>query len=150
MNARSLLMRLFLVIAGFSLWLFLIRSEPIRFGAHAVPEEPGLGALVFGYLVTVVGVVLGSFYRELKRRQEQGITSIDNFRAYASSVVRSIDLWMGLFASPLVYALILKTTDGASLSGVTIIGLENGFFCTLVLEAATRRQQQQHQVPTEG
>lgn len=149
MNARTLLMRLFLVVAGFSLWWFLIRSQPIRFGALAVPEEPRLGALVFGYLVTVVGVVLGSFYRELKRRQEQGMKSINSFRSYASSVVRSIDLWMGLFASPLIYALILKTTDGASLSGVTIIGLENGFFCTLVLEAATR-QQQQRQMPTGG
>ena len=68
--------------------------------------------------------------------RQKGRRRITNFREFAESVFRSIDLWLGLFGSPLAYGLILKAIDGINLLGLTTLALENGFFCTIVVNEA--------------
>ena len=87
-----------------------------------------------GYLATVAGVILGSAYRGLHPKPTAG-GRIDDFGALASDIFRSRDLWAGLVASPLVFGLLYRTLDDAALSGLVVLGLENGFCCHI---SATR------------
>ena len=86
--------------------------------------------MTYGYAVTLAGVALGSSYRELQRRQAKGHRQIKSVRSFFRSVLRSIDFWMGICASPMVFALILQSAGGASTAALTAIGLQNGFCCT--------------------
>ncbi len=128
---------LFLLLAAIGIigWRYLLGSELLRFGANAVPEQPGARVLVYGYIVTLVGVVLGSAYRELQARKQRGETSINGFRSFLGSVFLSLDFWMSLCGSPLVYALIWKSMEGGNLAGLTTIALQNGFCCTVIISS---------------
>lgn len=115
-------------------WSFQLSHTPtIRFGAVAVAESNGALMLAYGYAMTVLGVALGSAYRNLQDRQKRGQKKIAAIGAFLRGVFTSIDFWLGLVASPLVYALLLRSTEGGSVSGLTAIALQNGFCCTVIV-----------------
>jgi hypothetical protein len=134
MLARSLCYAL-LAAVGLAGWTFLTRSEPKRFGANAEPVPPSGLLVAYGYGVTLVGVVLGSAYRELQARKARGEVRIANWRKFASPVFRSIDLWMSLCGSPLVYAFLWRSFDGAGMAALTTVALQNGFCCTVIISS---------------
>jgi hypothetical protein len=124
---------LLLAIIGIIGWKYLLGSELLRFGANAAPEQPGARVLIYGYIITLAGVVLGSAYRELQTRKQRGETMIRSPRRFLRAVFLSLDFWMSLCGSPLVYALIWKSLEGGNLAGLTTIALQNGFCCTVII-----------------
>lgn len=124
-----------LAVVGFLGWRYLIHSEPLRFGANAIPEQPGTPVILFGYGITLLGVILGSAYRELQARRQRGLIRLKSFREFLGSVFLSLDFWMSLCGSPLVYALIWKSMDGGNIAGLTTIALQNGFCCTVIISS---------------
>ena len=125
-----------LVGAGACAWLawYLVVGTPVRFGAVAVASESGGWRLLYGYAMTIAGVVLGSAYRYLEGLRSAGVREVPGVRALTGAVFRSVEFWLGMCGSPLVYALLLRATDGGSNAGLTAIAIENGFFCTLIVE----------------
>jgi hypothetical protein len=140
---------LFVALAciGFLVWRYLVTAQPLQFGANETPETQGLGTVLYGYLVTLVGVVLGSAYRELQARKERGETQIANVPSFAKSVLLSIDFWTSLCGSPIVYALLWKSLQGGNMAGLTVIALQNGFCCTMVISTFLKRGPDQAPVP---
>jgi hypothetical protein len=136
-----------LSILGFIIWWRLVQPHELQFGAQAVPVEGNFLIVIYGYLVTLLGVVLGSGYRELQKLRESGATRIENMRAFFKNIFSSVDLWLGLFGSPIVYALLWKSVAGGNISGLTIIALQNGFCCTVIISNFVRRNEAGGQPP---
>ena len=142
MTSRRFLYVLFcglLAFAGFYGARAMLLREPIRFGASAVPETLGHGRLIAGYLITVAGVALGSIYRDLQRRRRAGQTRIGSVPAFLRSVFRSIDFWVGICGSPLLYAFLLKSIEGASDAALSTLALQNGFCCSFVVDSLLKQ-----------
>lgn len=125
---------------GFLLLHYLLTRQPIRFGANAVPESASVATVLIGYALTVMGVLLGTGYRSLQAMKVAGkdFPGLPNF---SRQMGRSVDLWMGLFASPIVFALILQSTGGAGWAAITAIALQNGFSCTVVISGIAPQRQ---------
>ena len=131
MKKLIVLLKIILPIAGFGLWWHLMSNEPVRFGGQEIPTEKSWGVIAYGFLITLVGVFLGSGYRELQRQKESGKTNIV-ISEFFRNIFTSIDLWMGLFGAPIVYALLWKSIGDSSIAGLSVIALQNGFCCTLI------------------
>jgi hypothetical protein len=99
---------------------------------------------LYGYLVTLVGVILGSAYRELQAHKERGDPQIRSFSLFAKSVFLSVDFWMRSCRSPIVYALLWKSLDGGNVAGLSVIALQNGFCCTMVVSNFLKRGPEQN------
>jgi len=140
---------LYIVLAGvgFAAWRYIIIQQPLRFGANEAPQTQNLGIVIYGYVVTLIGVLLGSVYRELQTRKERGESSIGNVSEFLKSVFLSLDMWMSLCGSPIVYALIWKSLDGGNTGGLTVIALQNGFCCTMLLSNLLKRGPNQNAAP---
>jgi len=121
-------------------WFILNRVDGNPLGGIATPDAGDLFIVIYGYFTTVCGVLLGSAYRQLERLRALKQTRISSFRTLAADIGTSIDLWMSLLASPIVFALIWKTMDRTSYASVTIMALENGFACLAVISAMLKRQ----------
>lgn len=128
-------------VGGFLIWFWLATGGVKSFGAVAAPGENSLWVVVGGYFATLLGVVLGSVYRELARMRGQGVTEIKNIRPFLRKVGRSIDFLMSLVASPLVYALILRGLGSTGLSSYIVIGIQNGFACLAITSSFLEKQQ---------
>lgn len=105
----------------------------------------GVGAVgsfyvVYGLAVTLVGVVLGTAYRELQCMKQAGHRRIRGVRQLVTSVVYSIDFWMGLCGSPILFSIIWQSAGQLAVGPLTIIAIQNGFCCTLVLPALLGRK----------
>lgn len=129
---RVIFFRIILVMFGFLGWLYLIRSEPIRFGAISSPQTANMGIIAYGFVLTLVGVLLGSIYRALQKRLTFSDT-IGDVKEFSKYVFSSIDLWMGLCGAPLVYAMLWKSLDGGGIAGLTVVALQNGFCCSVII-----------------
>jgi hypothetical protein len=57
---------------------------------------------------------------------------------------RSVDMWLGIAGAPIVYALLLKATDGMSMPGLLAVALENGFCCLIIVNGFIGRAEQQN------
>lgn len=119
----------------------VVSSGPVRFGAVAVAEPFGSLRLVFGYLMTIVGVVLGTAYRNLQSLRDRGQSEISGVGLFVRSVFLSIEFWLGLCGSPLVYALLVRSTEGGGLAGLTAVAIQNGFFCTVIVAGLAAKPQ---------
>jgi hypothetical protein len=128
-----------IIFGFFAYWYLAPRNAPL--GMFEGADESGTVRIIASFLATVAGVFLGSIYRELRRLQDAGTKQIDNASAFAIGMMRSVELWMGLAGSPIVYALLLKTSDGMSMSGLVITGLENGFCCLIILNTFLQKPQ---------
>jgi hypothetical protein len=135
MSAFSIVIRSALVTIGVIAWLYSLHGTPIRFGANAVPEEPRLPIIAYGYAITLVGVVFGTVYRELRRRKSGGQEQLEGIKSFLRSILLSIDLYLGLCGSPFVYALLLKSFEGGNIIALTTVALQNGFCCTIILNS---------------
>src|SRR3954447_6268983 len=108
MRYVKVIVALVLVALGLGGWYFLVSREQLVFGFNEAPAAPGIGVIAFGYVITLVGVVLGAIYRELQARRARGEQRIATIPVLFGDVFRSIDFWMSACASPIVYALLWK------------------------------------------
>ena len=115
-------------VIGFSLFWWYAPTG-VSFGFFETSEVDWV-RLVVAYASVVAGVILGSLYRQL--RTVQGPT-INDVKGFSRQAFRAVDMWLGLVGSPLVFAMLLRTTDGMSIHGMVIVGLENGFCCLIIL-----------------
>ena len=127
-----------LAIIGFVAWWRLVQPQQLQWGAQSIPASDNFLIVVYGYAVTLIGVMLGSGYRELQKLREGGKTNIENVGLFFKGIFSSIDLWMGLLGSPIVYALLWKSIDSSNVSGLTIVALQNGFCCTVIISNFTK------------
>ncbi|MEO8379838.1 MAG: hypothetical protein ABI779_09270 [Acidobacteriota bacterium] len=121
---------------GFALFWFV--AVPQDHGFFSVGDSAGT-RLLLGFFATLLGVLLGSTYRQLARMKEANVQTIRSVRRFALNVVRSVDLWMGLVASPLVYGLLVQSAANMTLAGLVIVAIENGFCCLLIAENIVKR-----------
>lgn len=118
------------VIGGIGYWL-LIPREP-TYGMFEEGAAADVLRIGLSFFATMLGVVLGSFYRTLQALKAGGHAVIRDASATLSRMLRSIDLWLALAGAPILYALLLQTTTGMNLSGLVVVALQNGF-CSLII-----------------
>jgi len=122
------------VLLGVAGYYYLMSSQDSNHGFFEIDESTGekIGVLAYGYIVTLFGVLCGGAYRTLtvmKDRQEE----ISSISWLMKKIFLSVELWLGLFGSPLAFALIAQSLDIENLASVTVIGIENGFCCTIIV-----------------
>lgn len=142
-----------LAVAGLVFWaLYVIRYV---FGVPLFLADeggPSLAAqiifLIYGYVTLLLGVFLGVVYKELRAARQEGRPRVHVGRVLRSTLQHA-DFWMGVFASPVVYIVLLQAVDLEDMSltgivGLTLVGLQNGFVCETLAESifAGRRQTQ--------
>jgi hypothetical protein len=137
------------LVVGFLLYWYLA-PRSASFGMFEGNSNSGTLRLGLSFGATVAGVILGSVYRQLRELQAQGTRKIENFGVFFGDVFRSTDMWIGLAGSPLVYALLLKSSDGMSLPGLLTVALENGFCCLLIINGFLSKAEQQQNAPVDG
>lgn len=130
----AIVLKVALVIAGAVGYWFLVERDPVRFGSGANPESLTLSNAVIGYLFTLIGVLAGSAFRLLSKLKESK-SPLPSFGKFVALLFQSFDVWLGLCASPLVYAMLVQSTGGGSLAGLATIGIQNGFVCTIIASA---------------
>jgi hypothetical protein len=124
---------------GFAAWRFLYTGESGLLGAVAAPDTRiSTMGLLLGYAATLLGVFMGAGYRHLGG-SEQPSGRLTSVRRTFMNILRSRDLWAGIFASPLVFGVIFKTVDGIGLSGLVVIAVQNGFFCHFVIQQLSKK-----------
>jgi hypothetical protein len=129
-----------LAVVGAGAWFFMTHNLEGRYFELGDDNGRELFLVAYGYVMTVAGVVLGSAYRALDRMRAAKVTEIANFPAFARDVFRSVDFWMALLASPIVYAALWKTIDSQEMTALTIFPLENGFACLAVISALMKKK----------
>jgi hypothetical protein len=117
---------------GFVVFWYLL-PKTTSFGMFGADNDAKIGRVLLSFSATILGVVLGSFYRQLRQLQIAGQTSVKKPRRFISEMFRSIDMWLGLVGSPIVYALLLQSTAGMTLPGLLLVALENGFCCLIII-----------------
>ncbi len=122
-------------ILGSTAYWFMVPRDTV-FGVFEGAGRGNVGRLILSFAATIGGVVLGSFYRQLRQMTS---STIDDVPAFLSHVLRSVDLWLGLAGAPVVYALLLQSTNGMSTPGLLLVGLENGFCCLIIVNAFVGR-----------
>jgi hypothetical protein len=130
------LMRLFVLpllgAVGAVIW-FRLAPGARAFGLFEKASSEQIVRITVGYLATVSGVVLGSLYRQLRQLREAGTPEVENPREFLSRAARSVDLWMGLCGSPIVFLLLARANEAMSLAGMVVVALENGFCCLIIV-----------------
>jgi len=137
---------LLLGLIGAIVW-FRLAPTARAFGLFEKAGSQQLLRIIVGYLATVAGVVLGSTYRQLRQLRDSGIAEIQSLRAFAARAFRSVDLWMGLCGSPLVFLLLIKASDGLNLPGLVVSALENGFCCLIIINGFVGKAEAQQKAP---
>lgn len=117
---------LFVIFAaiGAECGLYIAQGHGV-FGMNAEPSSFGPERIALGYGATIIGVSLGAGYRSMLDRKR--ITSI---RKALGQVFYSTEFWLGLFGSPIVFALILQSASSLNTPGLITIALQNGFCCS--------------------
>jgi hypothetical protein len=110
------------IIVGLVAYWYLAPRET-SFGMFDEDGATGNFRFALTFIATLIGVALGSIYRELKDLQAQGIRTIPELKPFFSEVGRSTDLWLGLAGSPIVYGLLLQASNGMSLPGLIVVAL---------------------------
>jgi branched-subunit amino acid transport protein AzlD len=130
-----------LAAVGLALWLgygyFFLLDSTHFLAENASPVINQVILIVYGYMVLLVGVFLGSVYRQLKALTANETV---NIASVVRSALASKDFWLGMFASPVVYVVLLQAINLerftiAAFIGVTLVGLQNGFVCNVVADA---------------
>ncbi|QHW01030.1 hypothetical protein [Spirosoma endbachense] len=140
------------LVIGFIMFWYLVPKSP-SFGMFSGTDEVNLMRFALSFLTTIIGVVLGSFYRNLRALQATGKNTIEKPLVFLSEMTRSIDLWLGLVGAPIVYALLLQSTGSMTLPGLLVIALENGFCCLVIINgfvSQTETKVKDSAQPSEG
>ena len=140
----SLKLALLLAALGLIFWVYYVLKYVFELPLFLAAQD-GIGLstqllfLAYGYLTLVVGVILSSIYKELKLEKSRGRRRI-KIQTVLRNAMRSPEFWMGVFASPVVYVVLLQAVDLENISiggfvAVTLVGLQNGFVCNSIADA---------------
>ncbi|MBB2962534.1 hypothetical protein [Methylobacterium sp. R2-1] len=142
-NRTSVQLSIFLAAAGLVFWVvyvlkFILGDSLFLAGADDTKIGVQIAFGVYGYLTLLVGVFVGAVYQEIKSQKGAGNVEI----AIGPSIGRALrgaDFWLGIFASPVVYAVLLQavnleTITASGFVGLTLVGLQNGFVCNTIAE----------------
>jgi len=80
--------------------------------------------------------------------RDSGITEISDLPQFVSRALRSVDLWMGLCGSPIVFLLLARANEGMSLPGMIVVALENGFCCLIIVNGFVGRMEAENKAAT--
>lgn len=131
-------------LIGLCFWVFAsvnyINGSPLFLannGASNLPTEIAFSA--FGYVTLLLGVFLGAVYNRIKAERTAGTTQI-NIGATIGQAIQTPDFWLGIFASPVVYVILLQAVDLDNVSpgkvfALTLVGLQNGFVCNTIADS---------------
>ncbi len=135
---RHLLLSLSMV-ASLSAWYFLVPQS--LGGVYHFGPAPAEGVsiawwltLVAGYCCLIIGIVLGVLARVLLREKERGSEKVE-LRAFVKKSFASIDLWISLIASPVVYGGILRSGTEMSYGAFIYFSLQTGFSSYLAIRS---------------
>lgn len=123
-----------LLVVGGGGYIYFGTFESTLLGNFESAGTSGLLRVVLGFMLTLIGTALGTAHRALSKLKDGGANEIDNISVFLASVARSVDLWIGFSVSPIVFALLLSSTNGVAISAFCVIALQNGFFCHAVIE----------------
>jgi hypothetical protein len=158
MKGRLFTVAVLLAIVGLVFWIAYVEfvladSTKFLVGQESLSTNSLKAILVvYGYFTLVVGVFLGSGYRNLKDRQAAGGKTL-RIKEFIGEVFHSVDFWLGLFGSPVVYAILLQAIDLTNISigsaaGLTLVGLQNGFVCQSIADAIRPKGSGGSEAPT--
>jgi|GEM_PF-6900620 len=120
------------LIIGLAAYWYLAPRNP-SFGMFEGVEGSSTFRFFSSFVATIVGVLLGGFYRNLRALKDGGATELKDPRAFIQGTLRSIDLWLGMISAPIVFSLLLKGADGMNLPGLLSVALQNGFCCLVII-----------------
>jgi hypothetical protein len=132
-----------MLVAGAAGYAILAQPlTPQQFGAEATPVTPTSYAtvlgLVAGYVITLAGACSASLLRELQALRDRGTQTVD-MPSFLRSTGSSVDLWLGLCASPIAYAAIWRTLDTSNYATLATIAFQNGLCCTAIASGFLKR-----------
>lgn len=128
-------------ILGFLAFSLLVPRDN-SFGMFEAESGRATAMLAIAFVCTIAGVLLGAGYRAVLRLKSQGVEEIEDFAGFLGGLLRSVDLWLGLLAAPIVFALLLKASDGMELSGLVVVALQNGFCAQLIVQGLVKQTEQ--------
>lgn len=146
-NRRGLPFARALAVVGLIFWGYYVGNyvlgAPIFLntdGDNQWAAQIGFGC--YGYAVLLIGVVLGALYHEVGAAKEGDTRQIE-IRSVIRNAFGSTDFLLGVFASPVVYAVLLQAVDLTNITasgvlGVTPVGLQNGFVCNTIAESMVK------------
>lgn len=127
------------ISAGIGFLMLFNISPPVLLGMTETGHSEVVRMLA-GFAATILGVILGAAYRELRQRHAAGKRRVDIGRFF-KDLRSSIELWLGLLGAPVVFALLLNTTEGVDTGGLVVIALQNGFCCLVILNAFMEKRE---------
>jgi hypothetical protein len=129
------------VPAGFLAWAWLFRThdgKAVMWGPSGQPDSPWdyleLGA---AYMALLVGVVLGVLVRGLLELKQRGRETIHLSR-YIRQASRDMDLWISVFASPVLFGGILRQGVSLEVMPLLFFSLQTGFSSHLAIRSLLR------------
>jgi hypothetical protein len=156
MSDRKLLGAQILAAVGLFFWVCYILTYVLGMplflnteGDNRIAAQIGFG--IYGYVILLIGVILGAVYQELKVAKANGKKQV-RIGATLRRATRTADFWLGIFASPVVYAILLQAIDltnvtASSFIGITLVGLQNGFVCNTVADSFIKNGLQGQSAP---
>jgi len=119
-------------LSGIALWGLLARPPAggLLFLQADSPQRRALW-LSIGYVLLIVGIVLGVLARALLRMHDTGHETFE-IRPFLGSAWRRVDLWMALFASPVLYGGLLSSFD-LTPGPFAYLALQTGFSSYVVV-----------------
>lgn len=124
-----------LLLGGFSIFYFLIpySSIVIKLGIGGSNLNQFFYS-VSGYIVLLFGAFMGSGFRKLLEMKKEGIETLENPILFVLSIARSVDFWLGVFGSILIYSAVLQGIQDVSITTFYYMALEKGFLLTSIIE----------------
>jgi hypothetical protein len=125
------------LVLGFGIWYYFLagggglnRLTPVEGQA----DVNWYWTLVLGFVVMLIGIVLGVACRRLIEQKSKGDDTIQ-IRAFFRRVFTEIDLWISLLGSPLIYGGSLKTGAELSSGAFFYFALQSGFSSYVTINA---------------
>jgi hypothetical protein len=134
-NLLAFLILIFSLLLGISISYFILKQNFSLYGAVGDAENPSKSWTIYilGFLVTILGVLCGTIYREAMERRNNGERQISgDLKSFFRSIYKSTDFIMGVSASPIIFSLLIDAMNGISTTGFIIIALQNGFACSAI------------------
>ena len=121
-----------LAIFGFLVWFNLYKTKEVDFKTHGVFDNIDFSHISGGYIVTVLAVVIGTYYECLRKQSEEGNLQMMIDDGFLKSVFASKVFWKSLLVSPIFFAFLWKYSYCEGAFGLVAIGFQNGFCCTVI------------------
>lgn len=124
------------LIGGFILWWFFSPEQDsnLRF-FDTTSSESSLNDIIniaFGYTILLAGIVLGTWCRALIEKRDRGVNTI-NIRQFIKESFKSIDLWISVIASPIIYGSIVSNAGDINFGAFIYLALQTGFSSYIVV-----------------